>query len=67
MKNKTSVILLIVCVVLCAALLVSVFSLRAAKADMKELEIQLTVLAKENDQLSNLNQALRLAGFHVPE
>lgn len=60
MKNKTSVILLIVCAVLCTTLLVSVFSLRAAKADMKELEVQLTVLAKENDQLSNLNQALRL-------
>ena len=52
--------MLIACAVLCAALLVSVFSLRAANADVRELEKQLLVLTKENDQLSNLNQALRL-------
>lgn len=60
MKNKTSVIMLIVCVILCSALLFSLFSLRAVKSDVSALETQIRVLADENDRLSNLNQALRL-------
>lgn len=60
MKSKTNTILMIVCVILCAALLVSVFALRSAKADVKELQVQLLELTEENDQLSNLNQGLRL-------
>ena len=60
MKNKTSVILLIVCIALCAALLLSVFSLRAVKSDISALEAQIQELVDENDQLSSQNQALRL-------
>ena len=60
MKKKTTILILIVCVLLAAALLLSLFLLRSARNDLAALEAQLEVLIDENDQLSNLNQALRL-------
>lgn len=59
MKNKASVFLLILCVLLCAALAVSVLSLRSARSDVAQLEAQLLELAEEKAQLDNLNQTLR--------
>ena len=52
--------LLILCLLLAAALTVSLVFLRSAKKDVQLLETQLQKLIDENDQLNNLNQALRL-------
>ena len=59
-KKRTNLPLLILCLLLAVALVVSLISLRNAKKDVQLLEAQLQELAYENESLSNLNQALRL-------
>jgi len=59
MKTKKTTIFLIVCVLLSAALLLSVISLVNTKSDVKELEAEVLELAEANQQLSLLNQALQ--------
>jgi len=60
MKKKHTLPLLIVCAVLAVALVVSLLMLGSARKDAAELEAQILKLTKENDELDNLNQALRL-------
>lgn len=60
MKKKTPFLSVIICLVLIAALVLSVLSLREAKSNLAVLEAQLRSLQEENQQLSNLNEALRL-------
>lgn len=58
MKTKKATPYLIICVLLSAALLLSVVFLISAKSDVKELEAEILALTEENQQLSLLNQAL---------
>jgi len=59
MKTKKISIHLIVCAVLAVALLLSVIGFFSARADVKELEAEVLILAEENQQLKLLNQALQ--------
>jgi len=59
MKKKRNLPLLIVCLLLLAALIGSLFLLRSAKEDVKQLEAQILELGEKNQQLSALNQALQ--------
>ena len=60
MRKRKNLPLLIVCLLLAVALVVSLIFLRNTKNDVALLEEQLQELAYENDNLNNLNQALRL-------
>ena len=59
MKTKRTTIFLIICALLCAALLFSVVSLISAKSEVKELEAEILALAEEKQQLVLLNQLLQ--------
>ena len=60
MKKKSSVLSLIICLALSAALAVSLLTLRSVRSDLAELETALAKLTAENEQLDNLNQTLKL-------
>ena len=68
---------IIVCCLLAVALLVSILALRAAKKETALLQAEYLTLSEKNQQLSNLNEALRLqldqmflsgsSGYYVEE
>jgi len=60
MRKKKNLPLLIICLLLLVSLLVSVVLLISAKKDVKDLEEAVLNLTEENEELDNLNQALRL-------
>ena len=60
MKKKIFLIFPIICILLAIALVVSVFQIRSAKSDVKELEKQIAELAEENQQLESINLALQI-------
>ena len=59
MKTKRTTFFLIVCALLCAALLFTLVSFISVKSEVKELEAEVMTLLEENQQLTLLNQALQ--------
>ena len=59
MKKRRSQPLLIPCILLALALVVSLFFLLRARSDVKELEEALLELTEEKAATDNLNEALR--------
>ena len=77
MKKKRIMTYRILCCLLAVALLVSILALRAAKKETALLQAEYLTLSEKNQQLSNLNEALRLqldqmflsgsSGYYVEE
>jgi len=59
-KTRISPVLIVCIFLLAAALVLSLLGLRSAKAELAATTKQLEILVAENEQLNNLNQALRL-------
>ena len=60
MRKRRRQHLLIPCIVLAVALLVSLFFLFSARREVKELEEVLQTVTEEKEAMDNLNQALRM-------